>query len=66
MQIIIIHPSSSHMFRSYTGIIYGSTALVDLGRFLSFVIYKQSVGHLGRGSVRRKAGTHTQNSINTE
>jgi hypothetical protein len=29
--------------------IYGSTALVDLGRFFSFVIYTQSVGFLGRG-----------------
>jgi hypothetical protein len=29
--------------------IYGSTALVDLGRFFSFLIYTQSVGPLGRG-----------------
>jgi hypothetical protein len=29
--------------------IYGSTALVDLGHFFSFLIYTQSVGHLGRG-----------------
>jgi hypothetical protein len=29
--------------------IYGSTALVDLGRFLSLLIYTQSVGLLGRG-----------------
>jgi hypothetical protein len=29
--------------------IYGSTALVDLGRFFSFLIYTQSVGLLGRG-----------------
>jgi hypothetical protein len=29
--------------------IYGSTALVDLSRFLSFLIYIQSVGLLGRG-----------------
>jgi hypothetical protein len=28
--------------------IYGSTALVDLGRFFSFLIYAQSVGLLGR------------------
>jgi hypothetical protein len=28
---------------------YGSTALVDLGRFFSFLIYTQSVGLLGRG-----------------
>jgi hypothetical protein len=33
----------SHLF------IYGSTALVDLGRFFSFFIYTQSVGLLGRG-----------------
>jgi hypothetical protein len=36
---------------------YGSTALVDLGRFFSFLIYTQSVGILGR----RKAATYTQN-----
>jgi hypothetical protein len=29
--------------------IYGSTALVDLGRFFSFLIYTQSAGLLGRG-----------------
>jgi hypothetical protein len=29
--------------------IYGSTALVDLGRFFSFLIYTQSVGLLTRG-----------------
>jgi hypothetical protein len=38
--------------RSFTAIylpIYGSTALVDLGPFFSFLIYTQSVGLLGRG-----------------
>jgi hypothetical protein len=29
--------------------VYGSTALVDLGRFFSFLIYTQSLGLLGRG-----------------
>jgi hypothetical protein len=29
--------------------IYGSIALVDLGRFLSFLIYTESVGPLERG-----------------
>jgi hypothetical protein len=29
--------------------ICGSTALMDLGRFFSFLIYIQSVGLLGRG-----------------
>jgi hypothetical protein len=29
--------------------IYGSTALVDLGRFFSFLIYTLSAGILGRG-----------------
>jgi hypothetical protein len=29
--------------------IYGCTALVDLGRFFSFLIYTQSVWLLGRG-----------------
>jgi hypothetical protein len=28
--------------------IYGSTALVDLGRFFSFLVHTQSVGLLGR------------------
>jgi hypothetical protein len=32
--------------------LYGSTALVDLGRFFSFLIYIQSVGLLGRGISR--------------
>jgi hypothetical protein len=32
-----------------TASIYGSTALVDLGRFFSFLIYTQSVGLLGLG-----------------
>jgi hypothetical protein len=41
--------------------IYGSTALVDLGRFFSFLIYTQSIGHLERGSARHKAATYTQN-----
>jgi hypothetical protein len=30
--------------------LYGSAALVDLGRFFSFLIYTQSVGLLGRGN----------------
>jgi hypothetical protein len=47
--------------------IYGSTALVDFGRFFSFLIYTQSVGLLGRGgSDPRKACTYTQNNTNTE
>jgi hypothetical protein len=29
--------------------IYGSTALVELGRFFGFLIYTESVGLLGRG-----------------
>jgi hypothetical protein len=43
-------PASSY-FPLYLSIylsIYGSTALVDLGRFFSFVIHTQSVGLLGR------------------
>jgi hypothetical protein len=44
--------------------VYGSAALVDLGRFLSFLIYTQSAGLLGRGSARRKAATYTQNNTN--
>jgi hypothetical protein len=46
--------------------IYGSTVLVDLGRFLSLLIYIQSVGLLGWGSARRKAATYTQDNTNTE
>jgi hypothetical protein len=46
--------------------ICGSTALVDLGSFFSFLIYTQSVGLFGRGSARRKAATYKQNKINTE
>jgi hypothetical protein len=34
--------------------IYGSTALVDLGRFFSFLIYRESVWFPGRGSARPK------------
>jgi hypothetical protein len=34
--------------------------LLDLGRFLQFLdLFTQSVGLLGRGSVRRKAATYT-------
>jgi hypothetical protein len=29
--------------------VYGSIALVDLGRFFSFLLYTQSVGLLGQG-----------------
>jgi hypothetical protein len=46
--------------------IHDSTVLVDLGRFFSFLSHKQSVRLLGRGSVRRKAATYTQNNTNTE
>jgi hypothetical protein len=34
--------------------------LVELGRFFTFLIYTQSVGHSGRGSARRKAATYTK------
>jgi hypothetical protein len=44
----------------------GSTALVDLGRFFSFLIYTLSEGLLGRGISCHKAATCTQNNINTE
>jgi hypothetical protein len=36
--------------------IYGSTALVDLGGFFSFLICTQSVRHLGRGISPSQAG----------
>jgi hypothetical protein len=45
--------------------IYGSTALVDLGRCFSFLIYTQSVDSLDGRSARFKAATYTQNNINT-
>jgi hypothetical protein len=35
----------------YTLSVYGCTTLVDLGRFFNFIIYKQSVGLLGRGII---------------
>jgi hypothetical protein len=44
---------------------YGSTVLVDLGRFFSFLIYTQSVGLLGRG-IGPSQGRYLQNNINTE
>jgi hypothetical protein len=44
--------------------IYGSTALVDLGRFFSFLIYSQWDSLYG-GSACRKAATYTQKT-NTE
>jgi hypothetical protein len=46
--------------------IYGSTALVDLGRFFSFLIYIQSIGLLGRGSAHHKAAIYTQDNTDTE
>jgi hypothetical protein len=49
----LILPSAVSLFIS----IYGSTALVDLGRFFSFLIRTQSVD---RGSERRKTA-QTQN-----
>jgi hypothetical protein len=35
-------------------------SLVDLGHFISFLIYAQSVGFLGRGSAGLEAATYTQ------
>jgi hypothetical protein len=53
--------------------LYGSTALVDLGRFLSFLIYTQSIGLLERGispsqgrylhKEQHKQNKHTQKSL---
>jgi hypothetical protein len=41
--------------------IYGSTALVDLGQFLSFLIHTQSVGLLGLGiSLTQGRYLHTE------
>jgi hypothetical protein len=45
--------------------ICGSTAIVGLGRFSSFLIYTQSLGLLGRGISHRKATTYTENNTNT-
>jgi hypothetical protein len=45
--------------------IYGCTALVDLGRFFSFLIYTQSVGLLGRGiSPSQGRYLHTEHNTN--
>jgi hypothetical protein len=46
--------------------IYGSTVLVDLGRFFSFFIYTQSVYSLDGVSARPKAATYTENNTNIE
>jgi hypothetical protein len=46
--------------------IYGSTAVVDLGRFFSFLIHIQFVGHLGRRICRRKDAVYTEHNTNTE
>jgi hypothetical protein len=46
--------------------VYGSTALVDLDRFFSFLIYTQSVDFSDGWSARRKAATYTQDNTNTE
>jgi hypothetical protein len=41
--------------------IYGSTALLDLGRFISFLMYSQSIGHLERGiSLSQGRYLHTE------
>jgi hypothetical protein len=45
---------------------YLSMALQPLWTLPAFLIYTQSVGILGRGSVRRKAATYTQSNTNTE
>jgi hypothetical protein len=52
----IVHAGYKRLVREYVYIclsiylyIYGSTALVDLGRFFSFLIYTQLIGLLGRG-----------------
>jgi hypothetical protein len=50
---------SSHTIYLY---IYGSTVLVELGRFISFLIYTQSVGFLGRG-IRPSQGRHLHTNI---
>jgi hypothetical protein len=46
--------------------IYGSTTLVDLYRFFSFLIYTPSEGPFDGGSARREAATYTQNNTNAE
>jgi hypothetical protein len=45
--------------------IYGSIALVDLCRFVSFLIHTQSVCSLDGGSATRKAATY-KHRINTQ
>jgi hypothetical protein len=56
------HNRKRHKHVNGTISLYGSAVLLlDLGRFLSFLIYTQSVELLGRGSARRRAATYTQN-----
>jgi hypothetical protein len=43
-----------------------STALVDLGRYFSFLIVYTVSKTSNGGSARRKAATYTQNNTNTE
>jgi hypothetical protein len=48
--ILLENPLNEKDFAAFICLsIYGSTALVDLGRFFSFLICTQSVGLLGRG-----------------
>jgi hypothetical protein len=42
--------------------IYGSTALVELGRFFNLLIYTQPVGHLARG-IRPSQGGYLHTDI---
>jgi hypothetical protein len=44
-----IYKKHAQNYRLNNQFIYGSTALVDFGRFSSFLIYTQSVENLGRG-----------------
>jgi hypothetical protein len=65
VQFSKMYPSRLVRFSSLISI-YGSTALVNSRRFLSFVNCTQSVGLLGRAISRRKVSTYTQNNTNTE
>jgi hypothetical protein len=59
---MILSVVSSHIYLS----MYGSTALVDLGCFYSFLTYTQSVGLLDGRSASRKAATYTRDNKKTE
>jgi hypothetical protein len=56
----------SNIMHFHFSLLYGSTALLGLGCFFSFLIYTQSVGLLGRRISPSQGAAYTQNDTNTE